>query len=133
MASAFKPNIRTYFANGAIPAYAFVQYDTTAPATSKSPRVVVCTSGKSIGISQNDVAAASGDEVEIALPGGGALLTAGGSITVGGSLKPTTNGQGIATTTAGDYVGAEAVEGGAASDIIGVHVVQWQKQSSDAT
>jgi hypothetical protein len=133
MASSIKPLVRTYVANGAIPAYSFVKFDTSAPASAKNPRVVSCTSGAADGIAQNQTAAATGDEVEVAFPGGGALLTIGGNVSVSNSLKPTTAGKGIATTSAGDHVGAKAVEGGASGDVIGVNVVSFEKYNGDAT
>ncbi len=132
MASAFKPNVRTYIARGTVPPYSFVKLDSTAPSTTKNPGVVSCTSGASHGISQNDASVTSGQEVEVALPGGGALLKVGGSVSLGNTLMPTTAGVGIVTTTAGDHVGARAYEAGATNDIIGVHVVQFEKYNGDA-
>jgi hypothetical protein len=133
MASNQKQNVRSYQANGTIKAYSFVKFDTTAPASAKNPRVVACASGKADGISQNDVDAALGDFVEVAFPGGGAKLTISGSVNPGQSLKATTSGYGIVTTTAGDHVSARSVEGGASGDIIGVNVINYEKYNADAT
>ncbi len=133
MASAFKPNAKTYVANGAINPLGFVKLDTTSPASAKNPRVVVCESGQAIGIAQNDVAAALGDEVEVALLGGGAKVKAGGSISAGNTLKPTTGGVAIVCASAGDHVGARAMEDGSSGDIIGAHVEHFEKYNADAT
>lgn len=134
MASNIKQNMRTYKASGAIPPYSFIKFDTsTSPFTTKVPGIQTCTSGAADGISQNDVAAAAGDEVEVAFPGGGGKLTIGGTISAGNSIKPTTAGVGIATTTAGDHASASAVEGGVTGDIIGVNVVKFEKYNADAT
>lgn len=133
MASSIKPLVRTYVAAGVINPFCFVKFDTTAPATGKNPRVVVCESGAADGIAQNEVATAAGDEVEVAFPGGGAKLKLGGTVTVSNSVKPTTGGVGIATTSAGDHVGAHAVESGVSGDVIGVHVERFEKYNGDAT
>jgi hypothetical protein len=130
MASSIKPLVRTYKSSGAIKANSFVKFDTTS--SSKNPTIVQCTSGMPIGISLNDADASSGDEVEVAFPGGGARLKISGTVTMGNSLKATTNGAGIATTTAGDAVGARAMESGVSGDIIGVHVEHFEKYNSDA-
>jgi hypothetical protein len=133
MASSIKPLVRTYVANGTIPAYTFVKFDTTAPASAKNPRIVIAeASAASCGIAQNASSASSGDEVEVAFPGGGALLKLGAGVSVGQTIMPMAGGVGTPTTAAGDHVGARAVEGGSTSDIIGVHIVQFEKHNSDA-
>ena len=128
MASSFQPKLRSYVSSGVIPAYSFVKL----AGADKNPTVVVCESARAYGISQNDAQIPSGTPVEVALPGGGALLKIAGNVALGNSLKATTAGAGIATTTAGDYSGAVAVEAGVSGDIIGVHVVRDQKYSADA-
>ena len=54
--------------------------------------VIECTAktDKHIGIALNDASAAE-DNVEVALPGGGAKAKAGGSISAGDLLAPTTD------------------------------------------
>lgn len=133
MAASFKPNAKSYKANGAIKANSFVKLDTSSTNT-KNPGIVAAGAGDAIlGVSLNDSDAASGDEVEVGLPGGGARLKISGTVLLNQSIKATTNGYGIVTTTAGDKVGAMAIEGGLANDIIGVHVIRGEKYSSDAT
>jgi len=131
MASSSKPRIRTYKASGVIKAFSFVKYDSGS--NIKNPTIVQCESGNAIGISQNDTDAASGDEVEVALPGGGALLKLAGTVALGNSIKPTTDGAGIATASAGDPMAAYASEGGASGDVIGVEVTRGEKHNADAT
>jgi hypothetical protein len=131
MASAYEPKVRTYIASGAIKARSFVKFDSSS--NKKNPTIVQCESGASIGISANDDDAASGDSVEVCLPGGGAVLKIAGSVDLGNSIKPTTDGSGIVTASAGDSVGAMAVEGGLTGDLIGVHVVHGEKYNASAT
>ena len=130
MASCSKERIRTYVASGAIPAKAFVKLDTSS--NGKKPTVIVCTSGRAIGISQNDSAAASGDPVEVALQGGGAMVVLAGTVALGQALKATTGGAAIVTASDADYVSAIAVESGVTGDEIAVEVVTGQKASGDA-
>lgn len=130
MASSVKPLVRSWRASGTIPAYSFVKFDSGS--ADKDPTIVSCTSGRSIGISQNAASASSGDTVEVALPGGGALLTLGGTVALQNSIKPTTAGAGIATASDADYIGARAHEAGVSGDVIGVLVVDGQKASGDA-
>jgi hypothetical protein len=128
MASSIKPLMRTYKAGGAINPYSFVKFSTSSPGSSKNPAVVQCGAGdRPTGVAQNASAAASGDEVEVAFVGGGALLNITGTVTPGDSLKSDSSGYGIRTTSDADEVGAFAVEGGVSGDRIGVHVAFGQK------
>lgn len=130
MASNSAPRIRSYRTSGVVPAYSFVKFDSGS--ADKDPTVVVCESGRSLGIGQNSASAASGDTIEVALPGGGAKLKLGGTVPLMQSIKPTTAGVGIVTASDADYIGAMAVEKGVSGDIIGVEVVHGQKASADA-
>jgi hypothetical protein len=131
MASSMKPHIRTYVASGAINAYSFVKFDSGSNA--KQPTVVQCGAGdRPIGIAQNDANAASGDEVEVARPGGGGLLKISGTIALGNFIKSDGSGYGVATANAGDAYGAQADEGGAANDVIGVMVSIGEKYNASA-
>lgn len=130
MASCSDPRIRTYRASGTIPARRFVKLDTGS--ADKDPTVVVCESGRALGISMNDSDVTTGNSVEVALPGGGAVLKLAGTVSLGQSIKPTTGGKGVVTASAGDYAGAFGVEKGVDGDEIGVEVVRDQKYSADA-
>jgi len=133
MASSSTPRIRTYKAGGAINPLSYVKLSTSSPGSTKNPVVVQCGAGdRPIGIAQNDSAAASGDEVEVALPGGGARLTIKGTVASGNFIKSDANGYGIATTTAGDAYGAQAVEDGVTTDILGVEVIIGEKYNATA-
>lgn len=87
-------------------------------------KVVVCsaTTDKSIGVAQND-AAAAGDFVEVALQGGGGKGLAGGTVAFGDMLAPTTDGSLITTTTAGDRIVGMAMEDGVVGDVVAVEVI----------
>lgn len=134
MASSFKPLTRSRVAGGVINPLSFVKLSVSSPGSAKNPCVVQCGANDSPdGIAQNEVAAASGDTVEVAILGGGGRLTISGTVAAGNSLKSDSSGYGTVATTAGDRVGAEAVESGVANDIIGVHVNRFEKYNADAT
>jgi len=127
MASITQPQITTFKAGGAINAYRFVTI-------SSAGEVTECgANGKAIGISQNSSSVASGEFVEVALPGGGAKLTVSEACAVNKFLTSTSVGKGEIVDAAGEYCGAIAFEAGAADgDIIGVRVVAFTAVASDA-
>jgi hypothetical protein len=134
MASSSKPRVRSHVANGAINPRSFVKLDVASPATGKAPNIVQCGANDSpYGVTLNESAAASGDTVEVGLPGGGAILHIQGTITAGQSIKSNASGYGVAASTAGDRVGAQAGESGVTGDDIGVEVERFEKNNSDAT
>jgi hypothetical protein len=133
MASSLKPQVKSYKAGGAINPRSFVKFTTSSPYSNKNPGVVQCGAGdRPCGIAQNEVAAASGDTVEVAFPGGGGLLHIAGTVSPGDMLKSDGSGYGIRTTTAGDAYGAQAEEGGASGDDIGVTAMVGEKYNATA-
>ncbi len=76
-----------------------------------------------IGFAMN-AAAAAGDKVEVALPGGGAKALVGSATPAFGDLLTAdANGAVIVTTTPGDRYIAIAMEAGVVGDLIAVEVV----------
>ena len=117
MASIIQANIVTFKAGGAISKGMAVKMG------ADNQHVVVCTAktDKSIGVAQGDASAAE-DAIEVAVCGGGAKGKAGGSISAGDLVSPTTDGSLIVTTTAGDrYVGI-AMEDASSGDIFSVQM-----------
>lgn len=133
MASSIKPLVRTYKAGGAINPLSFVKLSVSGSGSAKNPVVVQCGAGdRPIGIAQNDSAAASGDEVEVAFVGGGARLNITGTVAAGNTIKSDSSGYGVVTASDADECGAMAVESGVSGDIIGVHVMFGQKGTTGA-
>jgi hypothetical protein len=85
---------------------------------------------RAIGILMN--APNTGEPAEVALQGGGALLSIAEAVTIGKLLTPEAAGQGEVADAAGEWVGAIAMDGGAEDDVISVEVIQCQAQASDA-
>lgn len=126
-------------ANGNILPSRFCKVDTTYTA---GLRVIAAgASDRPIGISQkgslymvgtaanpqagtgNQYAAVAGDDIRLFVDPDCGALELGGTVTVGASLKPSTNGVGIATTTPGDIIGAVALQAGVSGDVINVRVI----------
>lgn len=117
MSSHAKPNALTFIAAGAIGKGKAV----TLAADGKTVTQCSSVTDKSIGICLN-APAAIGDRVEVALPGGGAKGLAGGTISAGDLLAPTTDGSLIATVTATNRWVAIAMEDMVSGDLGSVHV-----------
>lgn len=62
--------------------------------------------------------AVSSEGLGVATAGKICLLQAGGSITRGDKLKPDSDGQGVTTTTAGDIIGAIALQSASGSGVL---------------
>lgn len=117
MSSYMAPKVLTFRASAAIAKGKAVTLDATGQIVTASNAVT----DKSIGIAQNDASAAE-DKVEVALVGGGAVALAGGTISAGDLLAPTTGGALIATSTATNrYVGV-AMQDAVVGDLFSVHV-----------
>jgi len=129
MATKSASRVRTYQASGAIKNFSFVKFGAT------KGLVAQCGANeRSIGIYNGDADAASGDDVEICLPGGGALLVANETIALGKMLTSVvTTGYGEVADAAGEWVGAVAYEDAVVNDVFGVEVVVGsQAVASDA-
>lgn len=120
MASCSQPRLKSYKAGGAINPYCFVKFG------ADNQTVVACGANeKAIGIFMGNVAAASGDHIDVALPGGGAKLKVSEAVALGDNLTSIAAGQGEVADADGEWVGAIAYEVGATNDIIGVEVVAF--------
>ncbi len=118
MASIAAPNVLTFNASAAIAKGKAVTVDATGKIVTASNAVT----DKSVGVAMV-AATTAGDKVEVAMPGGGAKGLAGGSISAGDLLAPTTGGALIATTTATNrYVGI-ALEDASSGDLFSMMVV----------
>ena len=128
MASYSTPRIKTFLAEGDLSAkqYFFVGIG------SNEKQIAVCSGSgaKSIGILMNKPSAA-GQAAEVAIVGGGALLKLAGSVTAMKYLCTDANGKGLVASSAGDHVGAFAMDDGVSGDLMAVEVVCMEAQGSD--
>jgi len=125
MGSVTPRNIRSFTAGGAITAFTFVKFD------SDGVKVVACGANeRAIGIAQV-AASASGDQVEVAMPGGGGKLKINETLTAGKMLTSTAGALGEKADAAGEWVGAIAYEGGVQNDIIETMVTGFQAVADD--
>jgi len=110
--------IRTFTVTGAtIPKYYFVKGTTTDGVVSLSD----ANTAKLLGIS--NLGAASGEAIDVCLPGEQTWLKLGGSVNAGDPLMSETDGTGIVATGMNNQ-GAVALENGASGDIIEVIVTR---------
>lgn len=75
-----------------------------------------------LGVCQNEVTTAE-DNVEIALPGGGAKGLLGETVAAGDLLVSHTDGTLVKANASGDHLIAKAMEGGASGDLIDIEVI----------
>lgn len=95
------------------------------PGADKEHAIVsAAATSKNFGINQTEATVAE-DPIEIALPGGGGLAKLGGTVSFGDFLTADSAGKLVATTTAGNYVVAQALQDGVANDLIAVNVVSF--------
>lgn len=118
MAGSSTPRMFTFLAAAAQAAYTFVK----PGADAKHVAICSAASDKTIGIAQNAPTAAD-DPVEVALPGGGAKLKLGGTVSFGDMLVPDASGFGVASTSNAARHGAMAMSDGVSGDIIPVEVI----------
>lgn len=112
----FSPNL---VAGGTINPYRIVKMDTTAfqgiAATAAGDYVVGVTDGSTRRF-DSSAHATSGDPISLQ-PANCVQIEAGGTITAGAALKPSTAGVAIATTTSGDVALFVALEAAASGQI----------------
>jgi hypothetical protein len=118
MASISNPRIYGFSAGGAIALGKAVKIG----ADSKHVAVASAASDKMLGIAQSDATNAE-DEMEVALPGGGAKALAGGNISAGDLLTSDGSGKLIATTSNADRYIAMAMESAVLNDLFAVEVI----------
>jgi hypothetical protein len=126
MASCSPKRIKTYQAGGAINAYSAVKL------TSNGTVEQAGANDKAIGIYQGESAAASGEFIEVAIQGGGALLKINENVAVMKLLTSTSTGLGEVADAADEFCFAMAMESGVQNDIIGVEVISLYVNASDA-
>lgn len=115
MASTSQPRIVTFMAAASIAKGAAVKFNTGAT------HVVVgaANTDKCCGIAQNE-AVASGDFVEVALPGGGAKAKLAETTSAGNDLCSHTDGTLALVNAEGDQILGRAMQDGVAGDLIWV-------------
>lgn len=121
------PRIITLKAEGAILAYSFVKFGTTKGLVDQCGA-----NERAIGIAQISSDAEAGDFIDIAIQGGGALLTVSETVALGKVLTSTATGIGEVADAADEWIGAMAMEDGVVSDVIGVEVIAGFASASDA-
>lgn len=117
MASTRAPHINAYEASAAIAKGCAVKIGSN----NKTATQASAASDKTVGIAQNAPANA-GDRCEVAMPGGGALGLAGGTIAAGDPLTVNGSGQLVSSTTTGDRIVGWAEESAVAGDLFSVAV-----------
>lgn len=129
MSSSSERRIQSYLADGAI------AYGKGVKIGSDRQHVAVVSTGrtdKSIGICQSSSVSASGDQVEVALNGGGAKALLGGTVVAGDELGLDNSGQLVKVATANDRRVAIAMEDGVSGDIIAVEVCLGKSPEAQA-
>lgn len=118
MSSMIQPKIAGFKAAAAIAKGKAVKFG------ADKEHVAVCSaaSDKQIGLVQSASTAAE-DLIEVALPGGGGLALAGGTISAGDLLAADSNGALVATTSNADRHIAMAMEDAVANDVFSVLVI----------
>lgn len=126
MASYFTPQVLLFKAGGTIALGHAVKFGTDGQT------VVECTAttDKSIGIAAGD--AASGEKVEVHVPGGGSKAKLNATVTRGQLLTSDTNGMLKKVAAANDRIVAMAMDSGVQNDIIPVHVVAGQATATES-
>ena len=100
-------------------------------ATKEYVAVVSAATDKGIGIVQN-AATAADDQIEVALPGGGAIAKLGGTVAFGDMLGFNTDGKLIKVAQASDRVIAMAMQDGVDGDLIAVEVMVHKAESAQS-
>lgn len=118
MASSSAPRILTFKADAALAKGKAVKFGTDADHVA----VGAANTDRVFGIVQNASTAAE-DDLEVALPGGGAKALIGETILAGEYLVCHTDGTLVKPNAEGDVIIAQAMEGGVANDLISVEVL----------
>jgi len=118
MASYRQPNVQSYIALSAVERGDAVILD-----SSNNDQVEKATLNTSLSIGIALCAAAAGETVDVAMPGGGAVGRAGESISAGKLLVAGADGELFQTNTSGDRVIGMAMEDAVVNDIFAIEVV----------
>jgi hypothetical protein len=127
MSTYSKPRVSSFKADGAIARGKAVKVGTD------KQHVAVCsaTTDKAIGIALNTVTTAE-DQIEVALPGGGAKGLAQASFTAGQLLVPSTTGDLKKIASANDRIIAMAKQDASAGDLCDVEVLVAQATATES-
>jgi hypothetical protein len=119
MSSSLAPKILVYKVDAAVAKGVAVKAGASSNAYCQK-----CTAktDKSFGVAQNATTAVD-QKAEIAVAGGGGKGLAGGSISMGDMLAPTTDGSLIATTTEDDRIIAQAMQDASTGDLFDIMIV----------
>lgn len=117
MSSFAKSNTLTFIAGGTITKGQAIK----PGADRRTVLASVLATSKNFGVAMND--AGIGDNVEVALPGGGAKGKINGAVFFGDMLVPDNTGNLITTTTTGDRYVAVAMEDAVQGDLSSIHIV----------
>lgn len=127
MTSTSDRRIKAFRAGGVIGANKFVKLD---PNDDNS--VLLCGQNeRAIGVSQT-AALAEGEQIEVAMQGGGAKLESSGTIAKGKLLTSNASGEAEIADAAGEWCGAIAMEDSVDGDVFWVEVIQCQAQADDS-
>lgn len=127
MSSSRAPIIEVYLADAAISKGMAVKMGTDFKHVAKSS----ANTNHHIGIAQSAPTAAE-DQVEVAMPGGGAKALLSGTVAIGDFLTGHTDGGLVVCDGAGDVVIAQALQAGVSGDLINVQVVMFVASGSNA-
>ena len=129
MASYPDPKIKAFLANADLSSYkfCFVKIETD------EQHINVCgTKGEqSVGILMNAPDAA-GKIAEVAIPGGGALLKLGGTVSAMEQIITSASATGIVPDAAGQAIMAQALDDGVLGDVIAVNVVFAESYNAES-
>lgn len=118
MASHSEPRIQAFKADGVIAKGSAVKIGSDKDHVA----IGAANTDDCIGVAQSASSAAE-DVIEVALPGGGAKVLAGETITAGKLLVSHTNGRLVQTNASADRVVAVALEAGVNGDLIAAEVL----------
>ena len=126
MASSYKPHIVVLIAGGTV-----VKGHAVKAGTDDN-HVIECTANTDLVIGLAQSSAASGEPVEVAIPGGGAKAKLGEAVVEGKLLVPHTDGTLVKANASGDHLVALAMQGGASGDVIDVQVIAGHAAAAEA-
>lgn len=129
MSSYSNPRIKAFLVDADLSSY---QYRFVKIGTDEKHIALCGANGKAIGVLMSKDCSAAEDTAEVALIGGGALLKINETVAAGKYLTSTSAGLGEVADAAGEHVAAYAMDDGVQNDVIGVELVCFQAQATDA-
>lgn len=122
------PRLRTFTADAN---FSGMQYRFVTNGTSAGHVDVCGSAGRAIGICMSS-GVGSGEKCEVAMPGGGALLKIGASVTTNRYLISGASGVGVIAAAGSQQCGAIAMETGTTNDVIAVEVNVFMSTAADS-